>query len=83
MNNCYLWARWQLFCRGGYLISTQSKFGWWTHHYWTPDLVLFYEWVPEGRKRRRLWPPLLFRGYVATRHIDTFHRLSRSQRYAS
>lgn len=63
-SNCLLFAlsRWRE--RGGYIVITRSLFGWWPHFEWSADLKTFEQFAPFGRKRKRLFPPLYFRGHV-------------------
>ena len=74
LSNCYWWARWHQWFHGGAIISVASSHGWWRHHFWSPDLLTFYEYVPMSP----LWvdladkhvlptPPWFFRGHVRVR----------------
>lgn len=61
----------------GYTVSRPTDwaafgFRWWAHYLWSPDLSTFYAYVPLGGHRKRLFPPLLFRGRVEIN--DRTHR---------
>jgi hypothetical protein len=64
-SNCVLFALGRVREAGqGAVVFVPSQYGWWFHAYYAlydiTDPLL--EYVPESRKRRRLIPPLLFRG---------------------
>jgi hypothetical protein len=63
-SNCVIWAVTQYVRRGGYLVARRSRYGWWWHLLWSPDLQRFYAFVPNRRHRKRWVPPLYFQGYV-------------------
>jgi hypothetical protein len=63
MSNCFLYALGRFAREGGYLVLRKSHFGWWPHLLWSKDLRSFEQFVPIAA-RRRLIPPLLFRGSV-------------------
>lgn len=63
LSNCYFYALRLWWSYGGYLIVTRSKFGWWPHALWSPDLRTFCEFHPTKPKRRRVFPPVLFHGH--------------------
>lgn len=63
-SNCYLFAVWQLFRKGGFLIVCKSEWGWWPHVMWSPDMCTVYQFEPTEKKRRRLFPPTFYRGYI-------------------
>jgi hypothetical protein len=68
-SNCYLYALRQWYWHGGYVVLAKSKYGWWPHALWSPDLRHFDEFVPD-KPRRRWFPPLLFQGHVKTRFVE-------------
>jgi hypothetical protein len=63
-SNCLVFAveHW-LHC-GGYIIFRKSHWGWWFHAIWSKDLKSFEEFHPTGKKKRRWFPPLIFKGYI-------------------
>lgn len=62
--NCWMFALWRLFRRGGFLIITKSEWGWWPHLMWSPDMSSLQQFEPTEKKRRRLLPPFVYKGYV-------------------
>lgn len=62
-SNCLAFALGRYWQQGGYVVMMRSRFGWWPHFVWTADLKDFEEFAPK-RKRRRWFPPLIFRGRV-------------------
>lgn len=64
VSNCWLWALARVFRRGGFLLVSKSEWGWWPHVMWSPDMRVLYQFEPTKKKRRRLLPPMLYRGYV-------------------
>jgi hypothetical protein len=66
-SNCLLFAIAQWWKRGGYLIIRRSHHGWWWHFLWSKDLLTFEQFTPlRGGRHKRLFPPLLFTGYIKT-----------------
>jgi len=63
-SNCWLFALGRLFRRGGFLIISKSEWGWWPHLMWSPDMRTLHQFEPTEKKRRRLLPPFIYRGYV-------------------
>ena len=63
-GNCWWFAFRQWWRHGGYVVLEQSKYGWWPHMLWSANLVTFLEFHPSARKRRRVIPPIWFRGAV-------------------
>lgn len=69
-SNCAMWALGQWLRQSGYVLFHKSKYGWWLHYLWSPDLEHFYEFVPADierlRRRAQRWklPPLWFTGEV-------------------
>lgn len=64
-SNCWLWAFYNCFRRGGFLIISKSAWGWWPHVMWSPDMVSCHQFEPEKpRVRGLLFPPLIYRGYI-------------------
>lgn len=63
MSNCLIYALRKLIREGGYLLVRRSFYGWWPHvlHMSRAGEITHYS---PPRKRRRLIPPLLFRGRV-------------------
>jgi len=63
-GNCLTYALVKVFREGGRLVIERSEYGWWLHfsHMTRKDKVITH-YSPEV-KRRRWWPPLLFRGRV-------------------
>jgi hypothetical protein len=65
VSNCFIWALWQFFRKGGYIVFRQANPPWpkWAPHVlWSPDLHEFWEFgTPLGEERPR-FP--LFRGVV-------------------
>jgi hypothetical protein len=63
-DNCLFWAVRQLRHKGGYISMRRSRWGPFPHFLWSrsapPDCQSFVPLEP----RRRLFPPLLFRGRV-------------------
>jgi hypothetical protein len=64
MSNCLIYALRQWYARGGYVVVRKSRFGWWPHFLWSPDLRRFESFVPQDAPKKRLFPPVLFRGFV-------------------
>jgi hypothetical protein len=73
-SNCFAYAVGQWWAHGGYVVVYRSHFGWWPHFLWSPDLKTFYEFMPVAPKRRRIFPPLWFRGTMriwrGTKELD-------------
>ncbi len=63
-GNCFIYALRQRWRHGGYVITRRSKYGWWPHFIWSPDLREFRHFIPDRPAHERLIPPLLFRGSV-------------------
>ena len=65
-TNCLFWAlaRWAR-C-GGYLLVRKSRWGPFPHFLWSPDAPPAVESFVPLMPRRRLVPPLLFKGTVRT-----------------
>lgn len=66
--NCFTFAIGRYVTRGGYIIVHRSKYGWWPHLIWSPDLVTFEQFHPVRHRRWYAWalrhhiPLLLFNG---------------------
>lgn len=61
--NCFDYALWQWFTRGGYLVVRKSRHGWWPHFSYSPDLETFEDYGPTVKYNRWL-PPLKFKGVI-------------------
>lgn len=63
-SNCLVFALAKWFRHGGYLIVRRSRYGWFPHFLWARDLgeLEVEQFVPLD-PRRRLLPPLVFRGW--------------------
>ena len=69
-SNCLLWAIYTFLRRGGFLIISKSEWGWWPHIMWTPDMRTCHQFEPDHKRRRgRLWPPIVYRGYIKKTHL--------------
>ncbi len=69
-GNClwYAFSRWMT--KGGYLIVRKSRYGWWPHFLWSPDLKTFEQFRPRIH-RNGLWiAPPIFRGSVVVMTAD-------------
>jgi hypothetical protein len=64
VSNCWMFALWRFFTHGGFLIVSKSEWGWWPHLMWSPDMTTIHQFEPTAKKRRRLLPPLVYKGYV-------------------
>ncbi len=67
LSNCYIFALTQWATRGGYVVLRRSRYGWWPHAFWSPDLVSLFDFKPTKfyADDYRAWlPPVLFRGFV-------------------
>lgn len=65
VSNCLIFVLYQWFTKGGYVVVRRSHWGWFPHFIWSADLKRFQQFTPISEKRRyRLFPPLVFRGYV-------------------
>jgi len=63
LSNCFLFALGCYWREGGYLIASKSRWGWWLHFQWSPDLDTIWEFHPLRVKRpSRRFPPLVFWG---------------------
>lgn len=65
VSNCLIYALLKLYHEGGYVLMRKSFYGWWPHFLHMSMTGEITHYSPE-RKRRRLLPPLLFRGRVRT-----------------
>lgn len=76
-SNCVIFALRQWQTRGGWIVVRPSRYGWWWHMEWSPDLVIFHSFDPIRPKRRRLLPPLWFEGkvrvYQPARNLSADH----------
>ncbi len=63
-SNCWLFALWRFFINGGFLIVSKSEWGWWAHFMWSPDMRTVQQFEPTLKKRKRLFPPFIYQGYV-------------------
>jgi hypothetical protein len=63
-SNCLFFAFFRWLTRGGYIVVRQSHYGWWPHFLWSPNLIEFEEFEPVREKQNRIFPPLVFRGYI-------------------
>ena len=63
-HNCILFALLRVWQRGGYVVIRRSRYGWWPHFLWSPDLVSFEEYLPRVPNHHLPLPPPLYRGYV-------------------
>lgn len=68
-SNCLLYALRQWRARGGYLIVRRSRWGWWPHFLWAPDLgdLPVEHFAPVTPRTDLRFPPLIFNGTVRTR----------------
>jgi hypothetical protein len=64
MNNCLVYALRKWFRHGGYLIIRKSRWGWFPHFLWSPAAPPEAEQYIPVNPKRRLLPPLIFRGHV-------------------
>lgn len=66
MSNCILFAFYQWFKFGGYIIVRKSRYGMWPHFMWTQSLkdLEIVEYVPVKVYRKLYVPPPVFKGYV-------------------
>jgi hypothetical protein len=62
-SNCLIFALTKWVKHGGYLVVRKSRWGPFPHFLWSPDLQRFESYVPID-PRKRLIPPLLFRGRI-------------------
>jgi hypothetical protein len=69
-SNCLVFALCRWFHRGGYLIIRKSRYGWFPHFLWSPDLNTFHSFKPIN-PRERIIPPLIFRGAIHETEGDT------------
>ena len=63
-SNCWIFALWRLFRRRGFLIISKSEWGWWWHFMWSPDMRTVQQFEPTLKRRKRLFPPFIYKGYV-------------------
>lgn len=68
-SNCWIYAINQYIQFNGYIVFrktkwNRSKWFWWEHALWSPDLKTFYTYVPRKRKKLRLIPPIIFIGDI-------------------
>ena len=63
-SNCLFFAIGRWWNRGGYLVIRKSRFGYWPHFLWSPDLQVFESYSPIVGGYSRWFPPLLFCGYI-------------------
>lgn len=63
-TNCFLYAYQKYQTQGGYILVTPSKWGWWPHFLWSADLPPTYEAFDPPVKRKRWYPPIVFRGRI-------------------
>lgn len=70
MSNCVFFALSQWWKKGGYIIIRKSKWGWWPHLLWSPDLKEFWEYQPQKPNHHLLIPPPLYRGMILTHSGD-------------
>lgn len=62
-SNCLVYAVGRWIREGGYLIARRSQFYPGPHFGWSADLLRVFHFVPN-RPRKRLLPPIWFRGHV-------------------
>ena len=63
-SNCFIWAVRQWWREGGYVAARKSSYGPFPHFVWTPTVSSEAMSFVPVRPRRRLLPPLIFRGRV-------------------
>lgn len=65
-SNCFVFAVWMYWTRGGYLVVRPSRHivGW--HWLWSPDLIRFLHYSPLAPQPmpRAMWHKLWFRGRI-------------------
>jgi len=64
ISNCLFYALGKCWREGGYLVIRKSRFGWFPHFLWSPDLKEFWEFTPREPNHNRLLPPVFFHGVV-------------------
>jgi hypothetical protein len=74
-SNCWLYVIDRYIREGGYIVFRRTEYHKnailiWEHAFWTPDLKVFYSYLPKKSKLKRIIPPLLFKGEV---YIKRFH----------
>lgn len=77
-SNCALFAWRQQRQFGGYVVTRRSKYGWWSHYFWTADFVTFWayettiQWLKDlYRTHHWFVPPLLFPGEMVRHTVET------------
>ena len=63
VSNCLIYALLKLYREGGYVLMRKSFYGWWPHFLHMSATGEVTHFSPE-KKRRRFFPPLLFRGRI-------------------
>lgn len=68
-SNCWLYVIDRYIREGGYIAFRRTDYHKstiliWEHAFWTPDLKIFYSYLPRETKHKRILPPLLFKGDV-------------------
>jgi hypothetical protein len=66
VSNCIIFAVWRVIRRGGYIVVRKSRWGWWPHVLWSPDLKTFEEYQPIQPNHHLVVPPPIYRGVVKT-----------------
>lgn len=66
MSNCLFYALNKWYHEGGYLLVRKSFFGWWPHFLHMSLDGEITHFSPIGPKRKRILPPLLFKGRILT-----------------
>jgi hypothetical protein len=77
MSNCLIFALFQWWHYGGYVIVRQSRHGWWPHFMWAQHLgnleaIEFIPYKPIYLSDNYPIPPIVFRGYV--RNINEMNK---------
>jgi len=80
-SNCWLYVIDRYIREGGYIVFRRTNYYKnslliWEHASWTPDLKIFYSYLPTQSKHIRIFPPLLFRGAVYSKRFTHGHLTS-------
>lgn len=82
-NNCLPWSLKRWYKRGGYLVIRRTRLGkikWWPHFLWLPPNCPktgkpceYLESFSPVKKKVRLFPPIIFEGYIKKGDSDDEH----------
>lgn len=70
-GNCWLYAFFKRLREGGWLMARKSLFGWWPHYAHMSKDGHITEFTPIAAKRKRLLPPLIFKGEIKELHMKS------------